>query len=53
VRRRPVVCAGAKPAELRVQQVSRSETVINARTSATIGQPLPAAVRLRATEVIE
>ena len=47
------VLAGAKPADLPVQQSSKVELVINLKTAKTLGITFPIAILVRADEVIE
>lgn len=47
------ILAGASPANLPVETVSRMELVLNAKTARDIGVTIPQAVRLRASEVVE
>jgi len=47
------VLAGAKPAELPVQQSTRVELVINLKMAKTLGITFPTSLRVRADEVIE
>ena len=44
---------GAKPADLPVEQTSKFDLVINARTAKILGLRLPPSLVLRATEVVE
>jgi putative ABC transport system substrate-binding protein len=47
------ILAGARPAELPVQQPERFEVAINLRTARTLGLNLPQSLLLQATEVVE
>jgi putative ABC transport system substrate-binding protein len=47
------ILAGAKPAELPVEQPARFETAINLRTARALELKLPQRLLLQATEVIE
>jgi putative ABC transport system substrate-binding protein len=47
------VLKGAKPAELPVEQPTKLDLVINARTAKTLGLALPQSILLRATDVLE
>lgn len=47
------ILRGAAPAGLPVEQPTRFDLIVNARTAAAIGHKIPAAVLLQATRVIE
>lgn len=47
------IVAGARPAELPVEQPARFETAINLRTARTLGSTLPQSLLLRADVVVE
>jgi putative ABC transport system substrate-binding protein len=47
------ILAGAKPADIPVEQINRTQLVLNLKTARALGLRVPEAVRLRANEVIE
>jgi putative ABC transport system substrate-binding protein len=47
------ILAGAKPAELAVEQISGTRLVVNRKTAQSLGLSIPQAILLRADEVVE
>ena len=53
VRFHAVLVRGAKPADLPVEQVTKSEFIINLKTAKALGRSIPRSLLLRADEVIQ
>ena len=47
------ILKGAKPGELAIEQPTKIDLVINARTAKALGVAIPASLRLRADRIIE
>ena len=47
------ILRGTKPAELPVEQPTKFELMINAKTAKALGLTIPAVLRLQATEVLD